>query len=125
MINGLTSDLAALQNEVLSARSQLEAQVNKCLTRERIIGHKDSEIQRLMNEVSSLKQSLELSQDVRAQPQARLAPLRLPRLQLKEKAPVPVRQPVQQVVSETSNSNQAILEAIQSLSIRTVWIEPC
>jgi len=33
-----------------------------------------------------------------------------------------VRQPVQQVVSETSNSNQAILEAIQSLSIRTVGL---
>ena len=45
-INGLSSDLATLQNEVLLVRGQLEAQVTKCVTGERIIGHKDSEIQR-------------------------------------------------------------------------------
>ena len=124
-INGLSSDLATLQNEVLLVRGQLEAQVTKCATGERIIGHKDSEIQRLMNEVSSLKQSLELSQDVRAQLQARLAApstTQIAPVAVEEEAPIPVRQPVQQVVSESSNSNQAILEAIQSLSIQMVGL---
>ena len=67
-----------------------------------------------------LKQSLELSQDVRAQLQARLAApsaTQIAPVAVEEEAPIPVRQPVQQVVSETPNSNQAILEAIQSLSI--------
>ena len=124
-INGLSSDLATLQNEVLLVRGQLEAQVTKCATGERIIGHKDSEIQRLMNEVSSLKQSLDLSQDVRTQLQARLAASSATHnvpVAVEEEAPIPVRQPVQQVVSETSNSNQAILEAIQSLSIQMVGL---
>ena len=124
-INGLSSDLATLQNEVLLVRGQLEAQVTKCATGERIIGHKDSEIQRLMNEVSSLKQSLNLSQDVRTQLQARLAASSATHnvpVAVEEEAPIPVRQPVQQVVSETSNSNQAILEAIQSLSIQMVGL---
>ena len=124
-INGLSSDLATLQNEVLLVRGQLEAQVTKCVTGERIIGHKDSEIQRLMNEVSSLKQSLDLSQNVRTQLQARLAASSATHnvpVAVEEEAPIPVRQPVQQVVSETSNSNQAILEAIQSLSIQMVGL---
>ncbi len=99
--------------------------MTKCTTGERIIGHKDSEIQRLMNEVSSLKQSLELSQDVRAQLQARLAASSATQpaaVAVEEEAPVPVHQPVQQVVSESSNSNQAILEAIQSLSVQMVGL---
>ena len=74
-ISGLSNDLSALQNEVLLVRGQLEAQVNKCSTSERIIGHKDREIQRLMNEVSSSQQSLALSHEVRQQLEERLAAL--------------------------------------------------
>ncbi len=49
-IQGLSNDLGALQNEITLVRSQLEIQVTKCSTGERVPGHKDSEIQRLMDE---------------------------------------------------------------------------
>lgn len=76
-------------------------------------------IQRLMGEVSGLKQSLELSQESRGQLHARsAAPGAAQIARAEEQAPVPVRQSVQPVVSETSNSNQSNLDAIQSLSVQ-------
>lgn len=88
---------------------------------EGIIGYKDSVIQRLMGKVSSLKQSLKLPQEIRGQLQARSAASGANQIaKAEDEAPVPVRQSVQPVVSETSKFNQANLEAIQSLSVQIV-----
>ena len=66
---------AKVKVKVKVVRGQLEAQVSKCSTSERIIGDKDSEIQRLMNELSSSQQSLALSHEVRQQLEERLPAL--------------------------------------------------
>ncbi len=69
-----------------------------------------------------LKQSLELSQQIRTELQARLAAPCATREITEIEAPVPVRQSEPPVVSESSNSNQAILEAIQTLSVQMVGL---
>lgn len=128
-ISGLSNDLFALQNEVLLVRGQLEAQVNKCSTSERIIGHKDSEIQRLMNELGSSQQSLALSHEVRQQLEERHS---------QEKRQVVATRPQsggyacvqsgenQSIVPASSShdpSQGQILEALQALNARVSSIE--
>ena len=72
-IHGLSNDLGALQDEVALVQSQLQSQISKCTKYETILGHKDSEIQRLMTELGVAKQSLDSSLEMREQLQGSLA----------------------------------------------------
>ena len=118
-IHGLSNDLGALQDEVTLVQSQLQSQVSKLSKYETILGHKDSEIQRLMTELGVAKQSLASSLEMREQLQASFAASSASRIgERVEEVPVPVHHSVQPVVVETQSTNNAILEAIQSLSAR-------
>ena len=55
---GLSNDLGALQNDVALVQSQLQSQVSKCSRYEAILGHKDSEIKRLMTELGGCESTL-------------------------------------------------------------------
>ena len=134
-ISGLSTDLSALQNEVLLVRGQLEAQVSKCSTSERIIGDKDSEIQRLMNELSSSQQSLALSHEVRQQLEERLPALATDNQESAKLLPLVrnlggyacVQSGENQSIVPASSSHDPfqgqILEALQALNARLSSIE--
>jgi len=116
-IFGLTNDLGTLQNEVTLVQSQLQIQVSKCSDYERILGHKNSEIKRLMTELDVVNQSLVSLREMREQPEASLAASSASRIgDRAEEVSVPVCQSVQPVVVECQSTNNPILEAFPSLS---------
>ena len=111
---GLSNDLGTLQNEVTLVQSQLQIQVSKCSDYERILGHKDSEIKRLMTELDVVNQSLVSLREMREQLEASLAASSASRIgDRAEEVSVPVCQSVQPVVVEsqsTNNLNNAFLK---------------
>ena len=56
-IFGLSKDFGTLQSEATLVQSQLHIQVSKCSDYETILGHKDSEIKRLMTELEVANQT--------------------------------------------------------------------
>ena len=77
-----------------------------------------------MTELSVVKQSLASSLEVREQLQASLAASSAARIG--DRVPVPVHHSVPPVDVETQSTNNAILEAIQSLSARLIrwYVKP-